>query len=48
MTERQFHDAVLRHNSMPVEMVRATLDENVKLTRDYVGDWKFAEEGASR
>ncbi len=48
MTERQFHDAVLRHNSMPVEMVRATLDENVKLTPNYVGDWKFAKEGASR
>jgi len=48
MTERQFHDTVLRQNSMPIEMVRAALDKDVKLTRDYVARWKFAKEGASR
>ena len=48
MTDRQFHDAVLRQNSIPIEMLRAALDEDVKLTRDYVAGWKFAKEGASR
>ena len=48
MTDRQFHDAVLRQGSIPVEMVRAALDEKVKLTRDYVTGWRFAKEGSSR
>lgn len=48
MTAREFHDAVLRQNSIPVEMLRAVLDEDVKLTRDYVVGWKFARDGASR
>ena len=48
MTNRAFHDAILKMNSIPVEMVRAALDEDVKLTRNYVPNWKFAEEGASR
>ena len=48
MTPRQFHDAVLRQNSIPIEMLRAALDKDVKLTRDYVPGWKFAKDGASR
>jgi hypothetical protein len=48
MTERQFHDAVMRLNSIPVEMVRASLDQDVKLTPDYVAGWEFAKKGASR
>lgn len=40
MTERQFHDAILHENAMPVEMVRADL-ENLKLTRDYKTNWEF-------
>ncbi len=40
MTNRQFHDAILKNNSMPIEMVRATL-MNVKLTREYKPNWKF-------
>lgn len=40
MTERQFHDAILHENSMPVEMLRADL-ENLKLTRDYRTNWEF-------
>ncbi|MBN8576125.1 MAG: DUF885 family protein [Cyclobacteriaceae bacterium] len=40
MTYKQFHDAVLRENSMPVEMVRALLT-NQPLTRDFKTSWKF-------
>jgi uncharacterized protein (DUF885 family) len=40
MTNRQFHDAILKNNSMPIEMVRASL-MNVKLSRDYKTNWKF-------
>jgi uncharacterized protein (DUF885 family) len=40
MTDRAFHDAVLREGSMPVAMVRASLNHQ-KLTRDYQPDWRF-------
>lgn len=40
MTDREFHDAILHENSMPVELLRADL-ENLKLTRDYKTSWKF-------
>ncbi len=40
MTYKQYHDAVLRENSMPVEMVRAILT-NQELTRDFRTKWKF-------
>ncbi|MCW5911341.1 MAG: DUF885 family protein [Cyclobacteriaceae bacterium] len=40
MTYKQYHDAVLRENSMPVEMVRAILT-NQPLTRDFKTTWKF-------
>jgi uncharacterized protein (DUF885 family) len=40
MTNRQFNDAVLRENRIPIEMVRASLT-NQKLTRDYTPNWKF-------
>ena len=40
MTERQFHDAILRENAMPIEMLRADL-ENLKLTRDYKSSWNY-------
>lgn len=43
MTERQFHDAVLATGPMPIEMVRALLKPDVKLRRDYVANWKFAQ-----
>ena len=43
MTNRQFHDAILQGGRMPVEMVRARL-ENLPLTRDYRAQWRFAEE----
>ena len=40
MTNRQFHDAVLQGGRMPVEMVRARI-ENLPLTRDYKAQWRF-------
>lgn len=40
MTDRQFHDAILRENAVPIEMVRASLT-NQRLTRDFRPDWKF-------
>lgn len=43
MTEKQFHDAILRENSIPIEMVRASL-ENVPLTRDFKTVWRFYDD----
>jgi uncharacterized protein DUF885 len=40
MTNRAFHDAVLKENRIPIEMVRATLTKQA-LTRDYKSNWKF-------
>ncbi|MAT69250.1 MAG: DUF885 domain-containing protein [Planctomycetaceae bacterium] len=42
MTPREFHDAVLRENSIPVAMIRASLTDE-PLTRDYQCDWRFYE-----
>ena len=40
MTNRAFHDWILKENRIPVEMVRAILT-NQKLTRDFKTSWKF-------
>ncbi len=40
ITFQQFHEAIMRENSMPIEMVRATLT-NQPLTPDYQTQWKF-------
>lgn len=40
MTYKQYHDAVLQENSMPIEMLRAILT-NQKLTKDFKTSWKF-------
>lgn len=40
MTEKAFHDAVLRENSIPIEMVRALLT-SVELSPDYEPSWRF-------
>ncbi|MFY9571889.1 MAG: DUF885 family protein [Blastocatellia bacterium] len=40
MTNRAFHDGVLKENRIPIEMVRASLSKQ-KLTRDFVSSWKF-------
>lgn len=43
LTNRQFHDAVLRLNSIPVEMIRASL-MNQKLPKRFAAQWKFYDE----
>lgn len=43
LTNRQFHDAILRENSIPIEMVRAILT-NQNMSKDFVTTWRFADE----
>lgn len=40
MTYKQFHDAIMQENSMPVDMLRAIMT-NQKLSRDYKPTWRF-------
>jgi hypothetical protein len=40
MTNRQFHDEILRQGSMPIALIRLGLTKQ-KLTRDMAVDWKF-------
>jgi len=40
MTDRAFHDAVLEENSIPIEMVRASLAKQT-LTPGYTSSWRF-------
>jgi hypothetical protein len=40
MTYKQFHDAVMKENLIPVEMLRASLT-NQPLTRNFKTSWKF-------
>ena len=40
-TEKRFHDAVLRLGPIPVEMMRAELNPDVKLHQDYKTNWRF-------
>ncbi|MBM3475465.1 MAG: DUF885 domain-containing protein [Armatimonadetes bacterium] len=41
MTNREFHDAIMRENTMPVAAVRALLTGE-----ELSGDWRFLDEGA--
>jgi uncharacterized protein (DUF885 family) len=43
MTPREFHDAVLQENCIPIAMVRASLT-NQELSRDYEAQWRFDDE----
>lgn len=43
MTNKQYHDAVMHLNAMPVEMIRAILTNQV-LTEDFKTNWKFYSE----
>jgi uncharacterized protein (DUF885 family) len=47
MTNRAFHDAILKEGPMPVEMVRANLTGQ-KLTKDFKTSWKFYGEIAAK
>ena len=40
MTYKQFHDAVIKENLIPVELTRATL-EGTPLNKDFKTNWKF-------
>jgi uncharacterized protein (DUF885 family) len=40
MTNRQFHDAILKEGRIPVEMVRAILTKQ-KLSREFKTNWRF-------
>jgi hypothetical protein len=40
MTEKQFHDEVMRQGSMPIGWLRLALTKQ-KLTRDMPVGWKF-------
>ncbi|MFL9485599.1 DUF885 family protein [Chitinophagaceae bacterium LWZ2-11] len=43
MTDKQFHDAFLKENTIPIEMFRAII-LNQKLSKDFTTQWKFAGE----
>jgi dipeptidyl-peptidase 4 len=43
MTDKAFHDAILKQSHMPNEMVRAAITDQ-KLTRDYKPSWRFLGE----
>ncbi|CAN5402727.1 DUF885 family protein [soil metagenome] len=40
MTDKQFHDAVLKENTMPIEMIRASLTRT-KLSKSFAPQWRF-------
>jgi uncharacterized protein (DUF885 family) len=42
MTNRQFHDAILKLNAIPVEMIRASL-LGQQITKDFTPKWRFYE-----
>ncbi|HVY69906.1 MAG TPA: DUF885 family protein [Verrucomicrobiae bacterium] len=43
MTAREFHDAILRENTIPIEMIRADLTKQ-NLTRDFQSQWRFYDQ----
>jgi len=43
MTDRQFHDAFLRENAIPIELFRATVTGQ-RLSVDYTTKWRFMDE----
>lgn len=45
MTEKEFHDAILKENSIPVDMIRASMD-GTALSRDYASGWRFYHDDA--
>ena len=40
MTQKAFHDEILRQGSMPIALLRLALSKQ-KLSRDMLVDWKF-------
>ena len=44
MTNREFHDAILRQNAIPIDMIRLSLSREM-VERDYRTTWRFYPEG---
>jgi uncharacterized protein (DUF885 family) len=44
MTNRAFHDGILKENSIPIEMIRASLSRQT-LARDFTTNWRFYDVG---
>ena len=42
MTEKEFHDAYLKENTIPIEMFRAIITKQ-PLTENHKSKWKFAQ-----
>ncbi len=42
LTDRQFHDAVLRQGAIPVELIRARLTDQ-EIAPDHSANWRFAD-----
>jgi len=42
MSEKTFHDRVMRENQMPIELLRALMEDQ-PLTRDHKSSWRFYE-----
>ena len=47
MTPQAFHDSILHENSIPIELIRASLKKQ-KLDREFKSSWRFYEGGAPR
>jgi uncharacterized protein (DUF885 family) len=47
MSNRQFHDAILKGGNMPIEMVRASLT-NQKLPKSFSSQWRFYDREKTR
>lgn len=45
MTEKAFHDAILLENSIPVDMIRASFNDQ-ELAPDYESAWRFHEQAS--
>ena len=43
LTNRQYNDALLKENRIPIEMLRAAIT-NQKLTRDFTTSWRFYDQ----
>lgn len=47
MIPREFHDAILRENAIPIELIRASLKRE-KLDRDFKSNWRFYDTAQGR
>ena len=42
VVEKDFHDAILQQNSIPIELIRARFTK-LELTPDFETQWRFAD-----